>query len=362
MSGAAMKGPILIMAGGTGGHVFPALAVAESLRQRNIEVRWLGAPQGMEADIVPKAGFPIDYVTISGLRGKGVLSWLTAPFKLLVAMWQSMRLIRRIKPAAVLGMGGFVTGPAGVMAVLLGRPLVIHEQNAIAGMTNRLLARIATRVLAAFPGAFKSATVTGNPVRTQIAALPAPAQRLRDHAGEPLHLLVLGGSLGAQALNSTVPHALALIPEKQRPWVWHQAGRRHIEAAQAEYRSAGITGQVVPFIEEMAEAYAWADIVLCRAGALTVSELAAAGVGAILVPYPHAVDDHQTSNAHFLVDQGAAVLIQQTALNAHALAALLLELASSRTKIVAMAEAARALAKPEATAEVVRHCLEVAHG
>lgn len=362
MSGAALKGPILIMAGGTGGHVFPALAVAESLRQRNVEVRWLGAPQGMEADIVPKAGFPIDYVTISGLRGKGALSWLAAPFKLLLAMWQSLRLIRRIKPAAVLGMGGFVAGPAGVVSVLLGRPLVIHEQNAIAGMTNRLLARIATRVLAAFPGAFKSATVTGNPVRPQIAALPAPAQRLATHIGEPLHLLVLGGSLGAQALNSTVPQALALIAPEQRPWVWHQAGRRHIEAAQAEYRNAGITGQVVPFIEEMAEAYAWADIVLCRAGALTVSELAAAGVGAILVPYPHAVDDHQTSNAHFLVDQGAAMLIQQTELGAPALAELLRTLAASRQKILEMAEAARALAKPEATAEVVRHCLEVANG
>jgi UDP-N-acetylglucosamine--N-acetylmuramyl-(pentapeptide) pyrophosphoryl-undecaprenol N-acetylglucosamine transferase len=293
---------VLIVAGGTGGHVFPALAVASALRERGVEVTWLGTRRGMEAKRVPEAGFPLDWVEVRGLRGKGVVGWLLAPFRLLRALIQALAVMRRRAPDVVLGMGGFVSGPGGLAARLSGRPLVIHEQNAIPGLTNRLLSRLAGRVLVGFPGTFPGRERhTGNPVRAAIARLPEPAARLAGRSG-PMRLLVLGGSQGALGLNRVVPEALAELSPEARPEVWHQAGERHVALAQEEYGQAGVEGRVVAFIDDMSVAYAWADLVLCRAGALTIAELAAAGVGALLVPYPHAVDDHQSANAAFLAD------------------------------------------------------------
>ncbi|MDH5571865.1 MAG: undecaprenyldiphospho-muramoylpentapeptide beta-N-acetylglucosaminyltransferase, partial [Gammaproteobacteria bacterium] len=291
---------ILIMAGGTGGHVFPALAVAQHLREQNINVSWLGSHRGMESRLVPDAGFAMEYITVSGLRGKGVMSWLLAPFKLTLALAQAIQICRRLRPHAVLGMGGFVTGPGGLAARMSGHTLLIHEQNAIAGLTNRLLSHIANKVMAAFPGTFQCAyEITGNPVRQSITQLSEPALRFNERKGK-LRLLVVGGSLGAQALNETVPQALKLMETQQRPEVWHQTGANKQQQTENNYRAAGVDARIVEFIDDMAEAYAWADLVICRAGALTVSELAAAGLGAILVPYPYAVDDHQTANANYL--------------------------------------------------------------
>lgn len=355
---------VLIMAGGTGGHVFPALAVAEELRGRGIEVCWMGTRQGLEATVVPAAGIPMEWVSIGGLRGKGAKTLLLAPFQLARAATQVLGIMLRRRPSVVLGMGGFVTGPGGVMTWLLRLPLVIHEQNAIAGFTNRMLAPLAHRVLEAFPATFKRKRVyhTGNPVRRAIAELPEPAQRFSQREGS-LRLLVLGGSLGARALNETLPRALARLPDDQRPDVWHQAGKRNIDEARAAYAAAGVEGRVEPFIDDMAQAYAWADLVICRAGALTIAELAAAGVGAILVPFPFAVDDHQTHNARYLADHDAAVCIQQKDLSDERLAQLLGEYAAAgRPRLLAMAQAARALAKTDAAAHVARHCLEVAYG
>lgn len=350
---------VVIMAGGTGGHVFPALAVAERLRGQGVNVVWMGTRRGLEAQVVPAAGIPMEWVAISGLRGKGALSWLLAPFKLALALFQSMGILLRRRPMAVLGMGGFVAGPGGLAAWLLRRPLLIHEQNAVAGLTNRLLARLAHRAMEAFPGSLgPKAVLTGNPVRPEIAALPAPEQRLAGRS-ERLRLLVLGGSLGAQALNETVPAALAQIGPAQRPEVWHQAGARNIDEARRSYADAGVEARVVPFIANMAEAYAWADLVLCRAGALTVAELAAAGVGSILVPFPHAVDDHQTRNAEYLVREGAALLIPQRQLDAARLRDLLLELGQDRGRLLGMAAAARRVAQPDAAERVAALCLEV---
>ena len=357
-------GNILIMAGGTGGHVFPALAVARYLRDAGVEVVWLGTRRGLEARVVPEAGFPIEYISISGLRGKGMLGWLLAPAHLSIALWQASKVCRRCRPGAVLGLGGFVTGPGGLAAWLLRRPLVIHEQNAIAGLTNRLLSHLAQRVLEAFPGSFSAAIKTehtGNPVRADIAALPLPARRIGEHEG-PCRLLVIGGSLGAQALNEIVPQALALLPAEDRPLVWHQAGQHKDETTDKNYIAAAVEGRVEPFIADMAEAYGWADLVICRAGALTVSELAAAGLGAILVPYPHAVDDHQTRNALYLTEAGAARLLLQAELTPVALAEVLRELLrGGREGLVKMASAARALAKPAATQRVAEICQEVMH-
>lgn len=353
---------ILIMAGGTGGHVYPALAVAEQLRDWGVDVVWLGTRKGLEARVVPAAGFPLDEVKVSGLRGKAVLQRVLAPVMLMWAFLQSFVIMLRRRPGAVLGMGGYVSGAGGVSAWLLRRPLLIHEQNAVAGLTNRMLMRFATRVFEAFPNTFparRGALHTGNPVRAAITALPAPEHRLGAHQG-PLRLLVLGGSLGARALNRLLPEALALLEPATRPQVWHQAGRSHCDEVPLAYRQCGVEARVVPFIEDMAEAYAWADLVLCRAGAMTIAELAAVGVAAILVPYPHAVDDHQTGNAHYLCDAGAGILIQQDDLSAAGLSVLLKEFAADRARLLRMAQAARALAKPDATRQVAQHCLAAA--
>jgi len=352
---------VMIMAGGTGGHVFPALAVAQALQRRGVEVIWLGVRGGFEDGVVCQAGYPLEYIEIRGLRGQGIGRWLLAPLRLLRALWQSLRALRRQRPRLVLGMGGFLSGPGGVAARLLGIPLVIHEQNALPGLTNRLLARLASRVLEAFPGSFgrrPGVLAVGNPVRPEIAALRDPSARFAGREG-PLRLLVLGGSLGAQALNETVPAALARLPPGlPRPQVRHQAGRGKADATVAAYANLGVTAEVVPFIADMAEAYAWADLVICRAGALTVAELAAAGVGAILIPYPHAVDDHQTHNAAFLVQAGAAQRLPQPELTPERLAELLAGLCNGRGRVRAMAFAARSLARPEATETVARICEE----
>jgi UDP-N-acetylglucosamine--N-acetylmuramyl-(pentapeptide) pyrophosphoryl-undecaprenol N-acetylglucosamine transferase len=351
--------PILIMAGGTGGHVFPALAVARELRAQGADVVWLGTRQGLEARVVPEAGFPVAWIRVSGLRGKGLGRRLLAPFMLALALLQSLWLMARLRPAAVLGMGGFVTGPGGLVAWLLRRPLLIHEQNSVAGLTNRWLAPLARQVLVAFPGALPRGLHTGNPVRADIAALPAPETRLAGRAGAP-RLLVLGGSLGAQALNETLPRAIARLPRALRPEVWHQTGTRHLDAGRAAYATAGVPARVEAFVDDMAAAYGWADLVVCRAGALTVAELAAAGLGAILVPYPHAVDDHQTGNARYLAEQGAALLLPQPELNAARLAEVLQSLLGDRPRLQAMARQARALAQPDAAQRVARACMAAA--
>lgn len=352
---------ILIMAGGTGGHVYPALAVAAELSARGAEIVWMGTRAGLEARVVPAAGYPIEWIGVSGLRGKGWSTWLAAPWRLLLALAQALAAVRRTAPQVVLGMGGFASGPGGLAAWLLRRPLVVHEQNAVAGLTNRLLARLARSVLEAFPGSFPANRRTrcvGNPVRADILALPAPAQRLADRTGRA-RLLVLGGSGGALTINTLVPAALARLDEAQRPEVRHQAGRT-LEAARAAYREQGVDADVTPYIDDMAAAYAWADLVVCRSGALTVAELAAAGLGALLIPYPYAVDDHQRVNGEYLTARGAAELIPQAELDAGRLAARLSELCGDRGQLRRMAAAARGAAWPRATAEIADACLEVA--
>ena len=354
--------PILVMAGGTGGHVYPALAVARVLKRRSHGVVWLGTERGLEGRVVPAAGINTEWITVQGLRGKGTLALLAAPFQLLRALYQSLRIMARHRPAAVLGMGGFVSGPGGLAAWLTRRPLIIHEQNAIAGLTNRLLARLARVVLQAFPGSFSprvKAETVGNPVREDIAQLEEPGSRFALRNG-PLRLLVLGGSQGALALNRLVPEALALLPAAQRPEVRHQAGERTITAARENYRRCGIEAEVLTFIEDMAAAYAWADLVVCRAGALTVAELSAAGVPAIFVPFPAAVDDHQTANAKPMAEAGAAVIVQERDLTAESLARLLQEWLSSREELRARALKARSLAEPRALDRIVQRCLELA--
>lgn len=360
---------ILIMAGGTGGHVFPALAVADYLKQRDWKVVWLGTRAGMEARLVPEKGYEMAWVKFAGMRGKGVLRWAALPLLLLLAMWQSAAAIFRVRPDVVLGMGGFTAFPGGLMASLLAKPLVIHEQNSVAGLTNRVLACLADRVLVAFPSAFNNPgdkpigcrkaafDRCGNPVRADIAALPAPEQRLAGRQGR-LRLLVVGGSLGAAALNEAVPQALALIAEADRPEVIHQSGAKNLEELRANYVAAGVAADARAFIDDMAGMYAWCDVIVCRAGALTLAEVTAAGVASVLVPYPHAVDDHQTGNARFLSENGAAVLLPQTELNAEKLAELLHGF--TRDKLLAMAQAAKKLAKPEATATVAQVCMELA--
>ncbi len=356
--------PILVMAGGTGGHVYPALAVARALQANSREIVWLGTHRGLESRIVPEAGIDMEWISIKGLRRKGVLALIIAPIQLGWALLQSLAVIIRRRPAVVLGMGGFVSGPGGVAAWLTRRPLVIHEQNAAAGMTNRLLARLARVVLQAFPGSFNSnviAETVGNPVREDIAAIPAPADRYSNRHG-PVRLLVLGGSQGALALNRTVPAALALLDAQARPLVRHQCGERTLQTAKDAYAENDVDVELMPFIEDMAEVYAWADLVVCRAGALTVAELCAAGLPALFVPYPAAVDDHQTANAKPMADAGAAVVIQETELTPTLLANLLRDWLQSRESLMQRAEKARALAKPDALNRITELCLAQAGG
>ena len=351
--------PVLIMAGGTGGHIFPGLAVADCLRAQGVPVVWLGAAGGMETKVVPAHRIELHTVTVGGLRGKGLKTRLLAPLMLLRALIASLAVLRQVKPRSVLSMGGYVAGPGGLAAWLLRRPLLVHEQNRVAGFTNRKLAGFAKRVLAGFADALPQAEWVGNPVRAAIAALPEPAQRMATRNDKP-RLLVLGGSLGARALNLAVPQALAQLTPEQRPNVLHQSGNRGLDEAREAYAKAGVEAQVVPFIDDMAASYGWADLAVCRAGALTLAELTAAGLGAVLVPFPHAVDDHQTRNAEVLVAVGAAVVIQERDLDVQNLAQRLESLLGNRAKLLAMAEAARTLAKPDAADVIARACLEVA--
>jgi len=357
-----MSRRILIMAGGTGGHVYPALAVAEELRQMGAEILWLGTRKGIEARVVPPAEIDIAYIAVSGLRGKGALALLLAPFKLAYALLQAIRVVLRFRPGAVLGMGGFVSGPGGIASWLLRKPLLIHEQNAICGMTNRILSRLAMCVMEAFPGSFPEkidTLVVGNPVRRPIREIAMPEQRLADRTGA-LRLLVIGGSQGARMLNKAVPIALGMLGEDMRPEVWHQAGEKHIEDTRDAYKAAGVKARIVPFIDDMKAAYQWADLVICRAGALTVAELASAGIASILVPFPHAVDDHQTVNAMWLVDAGAAIHMQESRCTPDTLGGLLGELHNTRARLVEMAMAARKMAVADADRHIASLCMEAA--
>lgn len=353
---------VLVMAGGTGGHVFPALAVAEAFRERGVEVEWLGTSKGLEAKLVPEHGFKLHFIPIGGLRGKGWREMLSAPWRLLAALKESIKVIRAFDPDVVIGMGGFASGPGGIASFLLRKKLVIHEQNAKAGLTNRYLSKVAIKVLAGFPGAFPAeqhVVVTGNPVRKSVATIVPPENRLMGRA-QP-RLLILGGSLGAQIFNELAPKALAKLSETERPEVLHQAGIKQFEDTKKRYEDLGVSANVVPFIHAMDKAYEWADVVLCRAGALTIAELCAVGLGAVLVPYPYAVDDHQTANARVMVNQQAAILIQQADLSEEALLKKLRELFSSSEKRIAMAKAAFQLRRVDATEKVLTICEEIFH-
>ena len=353
---------VLIMAGGTGGHVMPALAVAHELRAQGHSVCWLGTAAGLEARVVPAAGIELFTLPVAGLRGKGVWRYLSAPVGLLRALAQAIGLLRRLRPDAVLGLGGYAAGPGGAAAFLLRRPLLIHEQNARPGLTNRLLARLARRVLAGFPGvrlAGRQAEFTGNPVRAQLQGLPPPGERLT----QAPRLLVLGGSQGSQALNAAVPQALELLKQSglPMPQVRHQAGPAHAAAVASDYAARGVPAAVDGFIDDMAAAYRGADLAICRAGALTVAELCAVGLGALLIPFPHAADDHQTANARYLAGAGAAVLLPQAQLTPARLAQLLGSLLADPAPRLAMANAAHGLARPDAAQRVAAACLEAAH-
>ncbi|WP_091508743.1 undecaprenyldiphospho-muramoylpentapeptide beta-N-acetylglucosaminyltransferase [Microbulbifer yueqingensis] len=348
------------MAGGTGGHVFPALAVARALMDRGASVEWLGTARGIESQLIPEAGIPLHKIEIEGVRGKGRLALLKAPLRVSGAVMQARAIIKQVQPDAVLGFGGFASGPGGVAAKLCRVPLVIHEQNAVAGTTNRLLARIANRVLEAFRSGLPRAEQVGNPVRDEIVALPAPEERIARE--RPLRLLVLGGSLGAVAINELVPQAILLLAPEERPSILHQAGERHLDLAREAYRHAGVEAEVVPFIADMAAAYGNADLVVCRAGALTVSEVAAAGVGALMVPFPFAIDDHQTKNGEWLQHAGGAVVLPQDSLTAEQLAQVMGELFAEPDKLLAMARAAREVAVIDATERVLAACAEEIHG
>ena len=354
-----MSRTMLIMAGGTGGHIFPGLAVADVLRERGWTVVWLGARGGMEERLVPPRGYATVWIRFGGVRGKGWLRKLLLPAALLVAFWQSATAIFRHRPDVVLGMGGYAAFPGGMMAALLGKPLVIHEQNAVPGLSNRVLAGVADRVLAAFPDAFNGRVDViwpGNPVRADIVNLPPPEARFSNRSG-PLRVLIVGGSLGAKALNETVPQALALLAVAERPVVTHQAGAAHVDALRGAYRTAGVDAEIVDFIENMAARYGDADLIICRSGATTVAELAVAGVGSILVPFPFAVDDHQTRNARYLADRGAALLMPQRDLTAKSLADVLRGM--TRARLLEMARAARGAGKPDAAQKVADLCMEL---
>jgi len=346
----------MIMAGGTGGHIFPALAVAHSMRDAGWRVVWLGNPDGMEARLVPQHGFEMVNLKFAALRGKGLLRKLLLPVNLLKGFWQAQKAIRQVQPNVVLGMGGYITFPGGMMASLLGKPLVVHEQNSVAGLANRVLAGVADRIVTGFPDVLKKGVWAGNPVRPEIAKIAPPAERFAERTGA-LRVLVIGGSLGALALNEMVPKGMAMLGESEQPQIVHQAGEKHIEGLKANYAAVGVQAHCVSFIEDMAGAYEWADLVICRSGALTVAELAAAGVASILVPFPHAVDDHQTGNAKFLVNVGGAFLLPQTELTPESIALIR---NYSRGQLLEMAEKARSLAKPDATEEVANICAESA--
>ena len=346
---------ILIMAGGTGGHIFPGLAVAEQMRAAGWEVVWMGARGGMEERLVPKHGYRAAWIRAKAARGKGLMQKLLLPANLLYSFWESARHIRSLRPNVVLGLGGYVAFPGGMMASLWNRPLALHEQNAIPGLANKVLAQVSDKVMAGFPQALKNAEWTGNPVRAEIAAIASPETRFQGRQG-PLRILVVGGSLGAQALNESVPKALALMSE--RPQVVHQAGEKHLDALRKHYAEAGVKGELVAFIDDMARRYAEADLVICRAGAVTIAELSAGGMASILVPFPHAVDDHQTANGKFLADHGAALLIQQRDLTPQKLAETIQGL--DRGRLLDLARKARALGKPDAARVVAQRCMSIA--
>lgn len=376
--------PVLIMAGGTGGHVFPALAVADELRLRGVPVVWLGTKAGIESRLVPAAGYPIEWLSITGLRGKNSLTLLIAPFRLVVACWQALRILLKRKPCAVLGMGGFASGPGGLMAWLMRKPLLVHEQNAIAGLTNKILSGFATTVLQAFPNVFKQARTTGNPVRQSICELDEPLKRFEKRSGEEqkLRVLVIGGSLGAVKLNQIIPQALARMSAENRPDVIHQTGEKNFSSAITFYEDENVaisdevdggkndensndssndknnTIKVKAFIDDMPGVYQWADLVICRSGAMTVFELAAAGVASVLIPYPHAVDDHQTQNALYLERADAAIIKQQSDLTADWIAELLADFSANREKLKEMAVAARKLAIPHSAKTIADACCD----
>ena len=354
---------VLIMAGGTGGHVYPGLAVAQALQKSGIEVVWLGTEKGLEARVVPAAGIDLEFINISGIKGRGLLQWLLMPFRVTRALLQTMKILQRRRPGAVLSMGGFVAGPGGVMAWLLRYPLLIHEQNAVPGLTNRILSFFARRILTGFPGVFsrfpKSIHV-GNPVREAIRNMPAPEERLLSHQGA-LRILVVGGSLGARRINQVVADVVNLWREESMPEIWHQCGERLLEETRERYgkRIGSDKLRLDPFIENMDEAYSWADVVICRAGAMTVAELACAGTASILIPFPYATDDHQTANAGYLADRGAALLIPEQQLRVQRLQEVLHDLDQNRDVIAAMSIKARTCATPDATETVTEICREV---
>ncbi len=357
-----MSKSALIMAGGTGGHIFPGLAVAQALRERGWRVHWLGGrgqpgQPSMESQLVPPQGFAFETIDFGGLRGKGLVTVALLPLRLLKAFWQSIQVLRRVKPDVVVGLGGYITFPAGLMAVALGKPLILHEQNSVAGLANKVLSNVADRVFTAFPNVIKGAVWVGNPLRAAFLSQPAPAERFAGRSG-PLQLLVVGGSLGAKALNEIVPQALALLPADQRPVVTHQSGAKQIDALRANYAQAGVAAQLTPFIDNTAQAFADADLIICRAGASTVTEIAAVGAAALFVPFPSAVDDHQTHNANFLVDQGAGWLVQQRDLSAQSLADMLSKM--ERPALMNKGLEAKRMQKLEATQRMVAACQELA--
>ena len=352
-----MSKTALIMAGGTGGHIFPGLAVAQALRERGWQVHWLGAPGSMESRLVPQQGFTLETIDFSGVRGKGLVTLALLPLRLLRAFWQALAVVRRVKPDVVVGLGGYISFPGGMMAVLAGKPLVLHEQNSVAGMANRVMAGVADRVFTAFPQVFAKGQWVGNPLRPAFTQQPLPAERFAGRTG-PLRLLVVGGSLGARALNEIVPQALALLPPDQRPQVLHQSGAKQIEALRANYAAAGVEATLTPFIDDTAQAFADADLIVCRAGASTVTEIAAVGAAAVYVPFPSAVDDHQTRNARFLVDAGGGWLLPQREMRSEVLSKMLQNM--QRSTLLERAEQAKKMQKIEATAAVVRACEELA--
>lgn len=359
--GTEKQAPVLIMAGGTGGHIFPALAVANTIQKEGTPIVWLGTEKGLESKIIPQQGIDIEYIKIGGLRGKGALSLLLAPFKIVYALLQAIMIIRKVKPKSVLGMGGYVTGPGGLAAWILGIPLYIHEQNAIAGFTNKILARKAKRVFEAFPGSFcqqQKTTCSGNPVRKEFFEVKGIEERFAEKNGQ-VNILILGGSLGAKVLNEVVPETVAKMANEVRPNIRHQAGEKTIEVARQRYKELGVEAEVTPFIVDMAQAFEWADMIICRAGALTISEIAVVGVPAILVPFPHAVDDHQTQNARYLSAAGAAVLIPQERLNADCLYKELVKLMQDKKLRIKMAKKAKELARESAAEIVAEQCLEI---